>query len=293
MALLSLIKGGTSTGTGKPAYTPGIKSEIVNKKALYAVMLAMLLPLTAYFIVKRKSETAVTMPRHYLPDSVVTVTKNGKRVNDTVWHRVADFALTNQEGRPVSLDSLKGKIIIADFFFTHCPTICPGLTMNMKRMAESIHNGQRVGDKTNKQVHFLSFSIDPERDSVERLKFWADKYQVNPEQWWLLTGDKKVIYDLVIEEMKVGLVDGKGVDTNFIHSDRFVLIDSNRHVRGYYSGLDSASLTKLSNDLVLLTMEKDPRSKSFFDGKLQLMAVVFLLAIMGVGLLLFFLRKKS
>ncbi len=256
-------------------------------------MLALLLPLTAYFIVKKKSETAVTMPRHYLPDSVVTVTKKGKRVSDTAWHKLADFTLTNQEGKLVSLDSLKGKIIIADFFFTHCPTICPGLTRNMKRMAESIHNGQRVGDKTNKQVHFLSFSIDPERDSVERLKYWADKYQINPEQWWLLTGDKKVIYDMVIEEMKVGLVDGKGVDTNFIHSDRFVLIDSNRHVRGYYKGLDSISLTKLSNDLVLLTMEKDPRSKSFFDGKLQLMAVVFLLAIFGVGLLLFFIRKKS
>ena len=269
-----------------------LKFEIVNKKALYAVMLAMLLPLTAYFIVKRKSETAVTMPRHYLPDSVVAVTKNGKRTTDTVWHRLANFTFTNQEGKLVSLDSLKGKIIIADFFFTHCPTICPGLTRNMKRMAESIHNGKRVGDKTNKQVHFLSFSIDPERDSVERLKYWADKFQIDPEKWWLLTGDKKAIYDMVIEEMKVGLVDGKGVDTNFIHSDRFVLIDSNRHVRGYYSGLDSVALAKLSNDLVLLTMEKDPKSKSFFDGKLQLMAVVFLLAIMGAGLLLYFLRKK-
>ena len=232
------------------------------------------------------------MPRHYLPDSVVAVTKNGKRTTDTVWHRLANFTFTNQEGKLVSLDSLKGKIIIADFFFTHCPTICPGLTRNMKRMAESIHNGKRVGDKTNKQVHFLSFSIDPERDSVERLKYWADKFQIDPEKWWLLTGDKKAIYDMVIEEMKVGLVDGKGVDTNFIHSDRFVLIDSNRHIRGYYSGLDSVALAKLSNDLVLLTMEKDPKSKSFFDGKLQLMAVVFLLAIMGAGLLLYFLRKK-
>ncbi len=253
----------------------------------------MLLPLTAYFIVKRKSETAVTMPRHYLPDSVVTVTKKGKRVNDTVWHTIKDFSLTNQEGKRATWDSLRGKIIVVNFFFTHCPTICPGLTLNMKRMAESIHNGQRVGDKTNKQVHFISLSIDPERDSVERLKFWADKYQINPENWWLLTGDKKKIYDLVIEEMKVGLVDGQGVDTSFIHSDRFVLIDSNRHVRGYYSGLDAEALQRLSNDLVLLTMEKDPKSKSFFDGKLQLLAVVFLLAIMGLGLFLFFIRKKS
>jgi protein SCO1/2 len=256
-------------------------------------MLAMLLPLTAYFIVKRKSEKAVTMPRHYLPDSVVTVTKKGKRINDTVWHTIKDFSLVNQEGKHVTWDSLRGKIIVADFFFTRCPTICPGLTRNMKRMAESIHNGQRVGDKTNKQVHFISFSIDPERDSVPRLKYWADKYQINPGNWWLLTGNKKEIYDLVIEEMKVGLVDGQGVDTSFIHSDRFVLIDSNRHVRGYYSGFDEEALQRLSNDLVLLTMEKDPKSKSFFDGKLQLLAVVFLLSFMGLGLFLYFIRKKS
>ena len=232
------------------------------------------------------------MPRHYLPDSVGTVTKKGKRIEDTVWHQLADFALKNQEGKPVSLDTLQGKIIIADFFFTHCPTICPGLTRNMKRMAESINNGQRVGDKTNKQVHFLSFSIDPERDSVERLKYWADKYQINPEQWWLLTGDKKMIYDLIVNELKVPAEDGKGIDSNFAHTDYFVLIDSNRYVRGYYHGLDSVDLAKLTRDLVLLTMEKDPKSKSFFDGKLLLIAVVFLVAIMGAGLLLYFLRKK-
>jgi protein SCO1/2 len=162
----------------------------------------------------------------------------------------------------------------------------------MKRLAESINNGSRVGDRSNKQVHFLSFSIDPERDSVERLKYWADRFQVNPEQWWLLTGDKKEIYDLAIDQMKIGIVDGQGIDTSFIHTDHFVLIDSNRYVRGYYHGLDSASLAKLSEDLVLLTMEKDPKEKSFFDGKLQLIAVVFLLAIFGVGLLFYFLRKK-
>lgn len=257
-------------------------------------MLAILLPLIAYFIVKNKSETAVHMPRHYLPDSIITVTKNGKRVEDTVWHQVADFSLTNQEGKNVTWDSLKGKIVIADFFFTHCPTICPSLTKNMKRMAESIHNGQRVGDRTNKQVHFLSFSIDPERDSVERLKYWADRFQIDPENWWLVTGDKKMIYDLIINEIKVPAEDGMGIDTNFIHTDHFVLIDSNRHVRGYYHGLDTAvSLPQLSKDLVLLTMEKDPKGRSFFEGKLQLMAVVFLIAIFGVGLLFYFFRKKQ
>src|SRR6266496_5955499 len=143
----------------------------MNTKALYAVMLAILLPLLCYFIVKRYSESAITMPRHYLPDSVIVKTKRGKQIVDTAWHQLADFSLTNQLGKKVSWNDMKGKIVIADFFFTHCPTICPGLTRNMKRLQESITNAQRVGDKTNSSVHFLSFSIDPERDSVERLKY--------------------------------------------------------------------------------------------------------------------------
>ena len=92
--------------------------------------------------------------------------------------------------------------------------------------------------------------------------------------------------------MKVPVEDGQGIDTNFMHTDHFVLIDSSRYVRGYYHGLDTLALAKLSSDLVLLTLEKDPKEKSFFAGKLQLIAVVFLLAMMGVGLLLFFIRKK-
>ena len=233
------------------------------------------------------------MPRHYLPDTILSVTKKGKLAEDTVWHKLKNFNLLNQEGRRVSMDDLRGKIVIADFFFTNCPTICPRMTLNMKRMAESIHNGQRVGDRTNKEVHFLSFSIDPERDSVERLKAWADRFQVNPDQWWLLTGDKAHIYDLAINEMKIGLVDGEGVDTNFIHSDRFVLIDSNRHVRGYYDGLDSVALARLSRDLVLLTMEKNPEAKSFFAGKLQTIAIVFLITMMAVAIFLYIFRKKD
>ncbi len=254
--------------------------------------MALVIPLTCYLIVKQKSEKAVTMPRHYLPDSVVMVTKKGKQVSDTVWHKVANFSLINQDGKTVTFNNLKGKIVVANLFFTRCPTICPGMTMNMKRLAESINKGKRVGDNNNKAVHFLSFSIDSERDSVERLKGWANRFQINPEKWWLLTGSKQEIYNLAINEMKVFAEDGEGVDTNFIHSDKFVLIDSNRHVRGYYSGLDSMSLGKLSSDIVLLTMEKDPKARSFFAGKLQLIAVVFLMAIFGVGLLLFILRKK-
>ncbi len=265
----------------------------MNTKALYALLVAIMLPLLGYFIIKRSGESAIHMPRHYLADSITTKTVKGKKVTDTVWHKLPDFSLVNQQGDSVSWEGLKGKVVVADFFFTHCPTICPRLTTNMRWLQQSINNAQRVGDKTPDFIHFLSFSIDPERDSVQRLKQWADRFQVNPEQWWLLTGPKKEIYDMAINEMKIGLVDGQGVDTNFIHTDHFVLIDSNRHVRGYYHGLDSVSLQQLSSDIVLLSMEKDPNRKSLFAGQLPVMAAAFLVAIIGVAILLFIIRKKG
>ncbi|HVT85182.1 MAG TPA: SCO family protein [Chitinophagaceae bacterium] len=265
----------------------------MNSKALYAVMLALLLPIISYFIVKHYSDKATVMPPHYYADSVIVNTKNGKQFTDTIWHRISDFSMTNQLGKSVSWDSLRGKIVVADFFFTHCPTICVPMARNMKRLQESITNAQKVGDTTNPYVQFLSFSIDPERDSVPRLKYWADRFQINPEKWWLLTGDKKAVYNLALNEMKLGMVDGEGVDSNYTHSDKFVLIDSSRNVRGYYSGLDSADLAQLSRDLVLLTMEKNPKAKNFLAGQLQLIVIAFLIAMIGVGLFLFLFRKKS
>ncbi len=265
----------------------------MNNKALYAVMLATLLPLVSYFIVKRYSEKAVVMPRHYFAEDIKVDTLHGKQRFDTVWHKVSDFKLVNQAGDTVTWNDLKGKIVVADFFFTRCPTICPGMTMNMRRLQQSIHNGQRVGDKMNQKIHFLSFSIDPERDSVPRLKYWADRFQVDPQQWWLLTGEKKAIYDLALNDIKLGLVDGNGIDTGFIHSDRFVLIDSNRHVRGFYNGLDSASLAGLTRDIVMLTMEKGAERKSFLAGKLQAIAVFFLLTCIALGLFLFIFQKRK
>lgn len=265
----------------------------VNTKALYALMLALLLPLVAYFIVKRSSDSIVKMPRHYLVDSVVVKTERGKQVTDTIWHILPDFSLVNQLGDSISWKDMQGKVVVADFFFTRCPTICPGLTRNMKRLQESLTNAKRVGDRTNDKIHFLSFSIDPERDSVKQLKAWADRFQINPDQWWLLTGEKKTIYNLAINEMRIGVEDGHGIDTSFFHTDHFVLIDSSRNVRGYYHGLDSTSLAQLSEDMVMLTLEKSKKGSGFLAGKLQLIAVVFLLAVAGVGILLFIFRKKS
>ena len=277
----------------------------MNTKALYSLMLALLVPILCYFIIKRASESRSLMPRHFIYDTIMLVNKKGKNVEDTVWHQLPNFTLTNQLGNKVSLEDIKGvsynnaeadtanKVIVADFFFTHCPTICPTLTQNMQRLQQSITNAQRVGDKTPEFIQFLSFSVDPERDSVPRLKAWADRFQIDPANWWLLTGDKKTIYDLCINDMKLGLVDGEGVDTNFIHTPNFVLIDRNRNIRGYYNGLDSASISKLSGDIIYLSLEKDRTKKSFFAGKLQLLAIVFLIGIMSVAVFMYILKKKN
>ena len=277
----------------------------MNTKALYGLMLALLVPIVCYFIIKQKSEANPLVPRHYIYDSVITVNKKGKNVEDTIWHRLPDFTLTNQQGKKVSLNDIVGvnvkdgvadtsnRIIVANFFFTHCPSICPTLTANMKHLQESITNAQRVGDKSPNFIQFLSFSVDPERDSVHRLKAWADRFQVDPGNWWLLTGDKKTIYDLALNDMKLGLVDGEGVDSLFIHTDRFVLIDRNRNIRGYYHGLDSISVSKLSGDIIYLSMEKDRNKKSFFAGKLQLIAIVFLITLMAIALFFYLFKKRD
>ena len=268
----------------------------MNRTAIYALLVALILPLGAYFIIKKLSDTAIVMPPRFYPDSVVTKEMNGKITTDTVWHRLPEISFLNQEGKKVGWDDMKidsaGKIIVVDFFFTHCPSICPTLTISMKRLQDGLKRSEKIGDRTADYVQFLSFSIDPERDSVPELKKWADRFQVNPVNWWLLTGNKKEIYDLCINEMKLGLVDGEGVDTSFIHTDRFVLIDRDRVIRGYYRGLDSVSVEKLSEDIVLLSLEKNKKDKSFFADKLELIGVVYLLTILGLGILLTVLRKK-
>lgn len=199
------------------------------------------------------------MPRHYYLDSLRTHTEDGKIITDSVWHKVANIHLQNQLSDSVSLDTLKGKVLVANFFFTRCPSICPKLTANMHKLQESFK-------KSPGYVQFLSFSVDPERDSVPVLKRYADKFNIDHSNWWLLTGNKKTIYDFALNEVKLGLQDGEGVDSNFIHTPKFVLMDRNRVIRGYYNGLDSTDMLRLLDDVVFLNMEIDkqkPKRKLF------------------------------
>jgi protein SCO1 len=241
----------------------------MNKKALLALMLAILMPLTGYFLVKYYSKQAVHMPgKYYLPDSVVVRERNGKKVTDTIWHKVKNIQFTNQLGKKVSLDDLHGKIIVLDFFFTRCPSICPGLAKSMKRLQDSFVKNDSI-------VQFISISIDPIHDSVPQLRKFADRYNINHDTWWMVTGDKKEIYDFAINEIKANVAD-PGVDTAFIHTENFFVLDSNRIVRGFYNGFDSVKQAKLVRDIPLLMLERDKTAPSVLRDFIPILPIIFI-----------------
>ncbi|MEO7768836.1 MAG: SCO family protein [Ferruginibacter sp.] len=227
----------------------------MNKKAIFGLLLAIVMPFTGYYMVKYYSEQAVHLPGRYFYDSVNVMEKNGRSKTDTIWHKASNMAFTNQLGKKVTLDDLKGKILVIDFFFSRCPTICPAMAKSMKRLQNSFVNSN------DSIVQFISVSIDPVHDSVPQLRKFADRYTNNHDSWWFVTGDKKQIYDFAISELKANVADSD-VDTAFIHTPYFFLLDRDRVVRGWYSGLDTLKQAKLVSDIPLLMLEKT-RKRSF------------------------------
>ena len=206
----------------------------MNKKAIFGVLLAIVIPFMGYYMVKHYSDQAVHMPGRYFYDSVIVKEKNGRPSTDTIWHTVKDMTFTNQLGKTVTLDSLNGKILVIDFFFSRCPTICPEMAKSMKRLQNSFINSN------DSIVQFISVSIDPVHDSVPQLRKFADRFTNNHDSWWFVTGDKKA----------------------FIHTENFFLLDRDRVVRGWYDGLDTLKQAKLVRDIPLLMLEKK-KKRSF------------------------------
>lgn len=263
----------------------------MSKKALLALCLAIAVPFISYLLVKHFGDEAVVMPRRFYDDSIITNIKDGKQTTDTVWHQAKNITLVNQLGDTVNLDQLKGKILVIDFFFTHCGSICPALTQHMKKMQDALKRQDNIKYVDTSFVQFLSFTVDPERDSVPVIKKYADKYAINHDTWWMLTGPKKTIYDFAFEELKVDKYNDDPVDSSFVHTSRFTLLDRDRIVRGYYNGLDDTSLSKLGNDMVLLMLEKDRKKPSSLFLEVAAIWPIFIIVIIAVILFLFFNRK--
>ncbi|NJB71727.1 protein SCO1/2 [Saonia flava] len=160
------------------------------------------------------------------------------------YHTIANFSLTNQNGRTITQEDYKNKIYVADFFFTTCPTICPIMTKNMADLQKHIINDN--------DVLLLSHSVTPQIDSVAQLKKYALEKGVNDAKWNLVTGDKKQIYELARKSYLAVKTDGDGGPYDMIHTENFILVDKKRRIRGFYDGTKEEEIKKLLEDLEIL-----------------------------------------
>lgn len=164
------------------------------------------------------------------------------------FHQIPDFQLVNQEGDSVSQKELVNKIYVANFFFTTCPGICPQMTANLDVLQKEYLEDD--------EIMLISHSVTPGRDSVGVLKSYATKRGIDSKKWFLLTGDREQIYNLgrnaYFVEENMGLE--KTVD-DFLHTENFVLIDKQKHIRGIYNGLQKISIEQLIADIETLKNE--------------------------------------
>ncbi len=222
------------------------------KSFLIGGLFSLFVPLAAYLFLKMKGHDGhIKLPAYYGIDRVDSQLVDGAMRRDTVYHTVGELRLINQIGDTLSLnEDLKGKILVVNFFFTSCQTICPELSKNMNLLNKAFK-------KNDTSVRFVSISVDPDNDSVPRLRLYADKLNVNHDKWFFLTGDKKSIYDYARKELRLSLTEGDGGKDDFIHPEQFTLLDKYRNIRGYYNGLDSDRVRFCAEDIAYLMVEKN------------------------------------
>ncbi len=234
-----------------------------NKKFIGGLAVALLLPLSFYVVAKLLAKDKVNLPKYYGVERVDTRKgEDGAAVSDTVYRTLSDLALTNQLGRQVSLNKdLPGKILVVNFFFVNCPTVCPKLSKSMSVLQTAFTKDPKKETAFDTTVHFVSITVQPEADSFPALRAYADSYRADHDRWWFLTGDRNAIYNYAHNQLGLvmGATDG-GAD-EMTHTQKLVLIDKERHIRGYYDGLDPADLKRCADDIILLSIEKKRKKK--------------------------------
>ena len=163
-------------------------------------------------------------------------------------HRIAPFEFTNQNGEKITNNNLEGKIYVADFFFTTCPSICPILAKNMGAIQESYKNDD--------DIMLLSYSVMPWVDSVEKIKKYATEKNAITNKWHLVTGDRDKIYNLARTSYFADEDFKKTKDVSeFIHTENFVLVDKMGRIRGVYNGTLALDIQRLKRHIEILKKE--------------------------------------
>ena len=180
----------------------------------------------------------------------VTKTVDGKTITDTIYQTIPPIKFINQYGDSINDKNLDGKIYVADFFFTSCPSICPVMQRNMLTVYNEFKN-------TN-SIKIVSYTIDPKYDSVAVLKKYADKLGVEGNTWWFLQGAKDFTYQLAEKNYLVAVKQDNTVKGGYTHQGYFVLVDKQKRVRGAYDGTNPQQVAQLIDDIKILQAEPGP-----------------------------------
>lgn len=202
-----------------------------------------------------KSEPKYVLP-HLGYHEIATGNEEGFSKGDTIFDYIEEeFSFLTQDSTVFTNKDLEGKISIAKFFFTHCPTICPPMTGQMDKLADRT---QDIADK----IQFLSFSIDPERDTVNRLRVYRDRHGITAKNWLFLTGEKEAfVHRLGTQSFFINAINEPNAEGGYAHSPHFILVDRDKHVRGVYDVLEkdgkgAENLNRLEEDIRSLLKEE-------------------------------------
>jgi protein SCO1/2 len=213
-------------------------------RALLFAAIALVGILIGREIIKPADTLPIYHPRQLDPRLVDPSVKGS-----TGEHHIRDFALIDQFGGRFTLADVKGRIVVADFFFTTCPTICPKMSVQMARVQEAFKDEDRL--------LLLSHSVTPELDSVPVLAEYAERHGADPARWRFLTGDRKQIYDLARKSYFAVLDEGDGGPDDFVHTENFVLVDGKGRLRGFYDGTSPKDVDRLIADIPKLLAETE------------------------------------
>ena len=211
--------------------------------AIVLLVLSMVIISIFYQILKPREVLPIFQPAQVNEELVDSAIQHVKK-----YHTIADFSLTNQNGKTVTQDTYNNKIYIADFFFTTCQTICPIMTDHMVILQNKL--------KLDPDVMLLSHTVTPEIDSVAQLKKYALNKGVLDTKWNLVTGDKKEIYQLARKSYLAVKSNGDGGEYDMIHTENFILVDQKKRIRGYYDGTLEEDIESLLNDIDILKQEQ-------------------------------------
>lgn len=163
-------------------------------------------------------------------------------------HKISDFRFTDQDGKPVSGDVLRGKIHVANFFFTTCPGICPAMTKNLMKIQKEFSNSD--------DIKLVSYSVMPWIDSTVLLKNYEKTFEIKNGMWYLLTGSTSDIYELARKSYFAEEKAGYNSDsTEFLHTEHVLLVDKNGHLRGIYNGTLPLDAERMIEDIKILKKE--------------------------------------